>query len=73
MKKYKKIYSLLIFLISLRLISQVGINTTNPNPKAALHVMSKNNNTESFSHCLQLHKEMLLVRLQQKTVLLFII
>ncbi|RLJ23201.1 hypothetical protein CLU97_4435 [Chryseobacterium sp. 7] len=45
MKKYKKIYSLFIFLISLRLISQVGINTTTPNAKAALHVMSKNNNT----------------------------
>ncbi|PWN60210.1 fibrinogen-like YCDxxxxGGGW domain-containing protein [Chryseobacterium viscerum] len=45
MKKHRKLYSLLIFLISLRLLSQVGINTVTPNPKAALHVMSKNNNT----------------------------
>jgi len=45
MKRTEKFYYLLVFLISLPLLSQVGINTTNPNSKTALHIVSRNNDT----------------------------
>ncbi|SHL54167.1 hypothetical protein SAMN05444360_102251 [Chryseobacterium carnipullorum] len=43
--KNKTFYLFLLLCFSARIFSQVGINTTSPNPKSALDVISKNNNT----------------------------
>lgn len=43
--KNKTFYLFLLLCFSARIFSQVGINTTSPNPKSALEVVSKNNNT----------------------------